>query len=518
MTPDFKEAPISQIPALRLLQQLGYSYLGPEEVAVERKGRLGRVILEDILLKQLRRLNRISFKGREVAFSEENLAKAVEALRDLPPEGLVKTSEKVYDLLTLGKSLDQTIDGETKGFTLRYIDWENPRNNTFHVTAEYEVERTGSHETRRPDIVGFVNGIPFFVTECKRPDLKHSLEQAVNQSVRNQEEDEIPHLFHYAQLVLALNKNEGSYATTGTQPKFWAKWREIHDVTDAVRAAVNSPVRPEEHTKLFKGMFAFAKTDFEEHSLAGREPTGQDHLLWSLCRPERLIEIARQFILYDEGGTVKKVARYQQYFAIRSTVERVRQRDRNGRRKGGVIWQTQGSGKSLAMVLLGKALALEKNIPNARISKFSGDNGWFEAVERDQVDALIYDYPFAAEEIKTHPRTTIVQYNLNQSKYAVGIPAGNFDLVYEINQAIDRFRATPQYGDLMREYLSSASEVFTKPVAGRKTYTVKAGDTLSKIAQAQLNDSNRWREIWDLNKERVANENLIYPRLVLLMP
>jgi nucleoid-associated protein YgaU len=70
----------------------------------------------------------------------------------------------------------------------------------------------------------------------------------------------------------------------------------------------------------------------------------------------------------------------------------------------------------------------------------------------------------------------------------------------------------------MREYLSSASEVFTKPVAGRKTYTVKAGDTLSKIAQAQLNDSNRWREIWDLNKERVANENLIYPRLVLLMP
>jgi nucleoid-associated protein YgaU len=161
---------------------------------------------------------------------------------------------------------------------------------------------------------------------------------------------------------------------------------------------------------------------------------------------------------------------------------------------------------------------VKENIPNARISKFSGDNGWFEAVERDQVDALIYDYPFAAEEIKTHPRTTIVQYNLNQSKYAVGIPAGNFDLVYEINQAIDRFRATPQYGDLMREYLSSASEVFTKPVAGRKTYTVKAGDTLSKIAQAQLNDSNRWREIWDLNKERVANENLIYPRLVLLMP
>lgn len=161
---------------------------------------------------------------------------------------------------------------------------------------------------------------------------------------------------------------------------------------------------------------------------------------------------------------------------------------------------------------------VQQNIPGARISKFSGDNGWFEAVERDQVDALVYDYPFAAEEIKAHPRMTIVQYNLNQSKYAVGIPAGNFDLVYEVNQVIDRLKASPQYADLMREYLSSTSEVFTRPVAGRKTYTVKAGDTLGRIAQSQLGDSNRWRDIWDLNRERVANENLIYPRLVLLMP
>ena len=161
---------------------------------------------------------------------------------------------------------------------------------------------------------------------------------------------------------------------------------------------------------------------------------------------------------------------------------------------------------------------VKENIPNARISKFSGDDGWFEAVEKDQADALIYDYPFAAEEIKSHPRTTIVKYNLNQSKYAVAVPEGNFDLVYEVNSAIDKFRATPQYAELMREYLSSSSEVFMKPVAGRKTYTVKAGDTLTKIATTELKDINRWKEIWDLNRDRVANENLIYPRLVLLMP
>jgi type I restriction enzyme R subunit len=336
-------------------------------VAVERKGKMGRVLLENVLAGQLRRLNRIRFKGRELAFSEENIAKAVEALRDLPFEGLVRTSEKAYDLLTLGKSLDQDIDGETKGFNLRYIDWENPRNNSFHVTAEFEVERSGSHDTRRPDIVGFVNGIPFLVIECKRPDLKDSLEEAIKQSVRNWQEDEIPQLFLFSQLVLALNKNDGTYATAGTPPKFWAKWREIHDVRDAVRVAVNSKVRLEEHAKLFRGVFAFARDAFEEQAMHGREPTEQDFLLWSLCRPERLIELARQFILYDEGGAVKKIARYQQYFAIKSTLDRVRQYTPGGGRKGGVIWQTQGSGKSLAMVLLGKALALDEGIPNARI-------------------------------------------------------------------------------------------------------------------------------------------------------
>ena len=367
MPPSFQEAPISQIPALRLLQQLGYTYLTPEECAVERKGKFGRVILENVLAGQLKRLNKISFKGRELPFTDENITKGIEALRDIPFEGLVRTSEKVYDLLTLGKSLDQTIDNEMKGFTLRYIDWQNPRNNIFHVTAEFEVERTGSKETRRPDIVCFVNGIPFVVIECKRPDAKDSLEQAMNQNIRNWQAEEIPQLFLYSQLALALNKNDGSYATTGTSLKFWAKWKEMQDVTAQVRQVVNSPVRPEEHAKLFRGAFAFAKSDFEEQMMQEREPKEQDKLLWSLCRPERLIELARQFILYDEGGAVKKVARYQQYFAIKATLDRVKQRDVQGRRKGGVIWQTQGSGKSLAMVLLGKALAMDEGIPNPRI-------------------------------------------------------------------------------------------------------------------------------------------------------
>jgi ABC-type amino acid transport substrate-binding protein len=161
---------------------------------------------------------------------------------------------------------------------------------------------------------------------------------------------------------------------------------------------------------------------------------------------------------------------------------------------------------------------VKDNIPNARISKFSGDDGWFEAVEKGNAEALIYDYPFAAVEIKEHPQTTIVKYNLNQSKYAVGVPKGNYDLIYEVNKALEQFMATPQYAELMREYLSSSSEVFMKPIPGAKTYTVKPGDTLSKIAAERLGSVDRWKELWELNRDRVANANLIYPKLVLLMP
>ena len=161
-----------------------------------------------------------------------------------------------------------------------------------------------------------------------------------------------------------------------------------------------------------------------------------------------------------------------------------------------------------------------QNIPGARISKFSGDNGWFEAVERDQADALVYDYPFAAEEIKAHPRTTIVQYNLNQSKYAVGVPAGNFDLVYEINQVIDKFRASPQ---IRRSDARVPDHRLgcVHPTRGRtqdlhgegRRYAEPGGPGPARRFEPLARDLGS-----EQGARRVANENLIYPRLVLLMP
>ena len=367
-TPNFLESHVSQIPALQLLQQLGYSYLSPEEAAVERRGKLGGVLMENILKAQLRRLNRVVAKGREVPFTEDAINQAVERLRSIPFDGLCRTSEAIFDLLTLGISVDQEVDGETKGRSLRFIDWERPHNNAFHVTAEFRVERTGSHEKRRPDIVCFVNGIPFVVVECKRRDEKDSLEAAIKQQLRNQEAADIPQLYTFAPVLLALNKDEGRYATTGTPQKFWASWKELQFSDSDVAAAIGSLPRRTEHDKLFAGEFAYARKDFEEMAAAGlRQVSGQDRLLFSLCRPDRLIEMVRQFTLFDEGGTVRKIARYQQYFAIRKTMERLRIRDEDGRRRGGVIWHTQGSGKSLTMVMLAKALALEPSIPNPRI-------------------------------------------------------------------------------------------------------------------------------------------------------
>jgi len=365
--PSYLESHISQIPALQLLQKLGFTFLTPEEVAVERRGKLRFVILENILTRQLHRLNRFEVKGHEHRFSDESIAKAVEMMREPLYDGLVRTSEKIYDLLTLGESFEQKVNGETRSPQLRFIDWENPHNNVFHIAAEFEVERSGSKKTRRPDIVCFVNGIPFVVIECKRPNEKHSLEAAISQNLRNQESEEIPQLYLYSQLILGINKNEGSYATTGTPLKFWSKWREMGDISETVDELVNEAPRKEAHEKLFAGMFAFAKEEFEKRAVEKITPTEQDAFLYSLCRPERLIELARQYILYDEGGAVKKIARYQQYFAVKRTLERVRQRTPEGNRKGGVIWHTQGSGKSLTMVLFGKALALDQGIENPRI-------------------------------------------------------------------------------------------------------------------------------------------------------
>lgn len=365
--PLLKEDHVSQVPALQLLQNLGWQYLSPEEALSERGGRLSSVILDGVLERQLRSMNRVRYRGEELPFTESNIIAAIQGLRDVIYDGLVRTNEKVYDLLSLGKSLQQSIQGDVKSFTLQYIDWRRPERNVFHVTEEFAVERRGSKETYRVDLALFVNGIPFGIIECKRPDLPPGhdpIEQAISQQIRNQKDDGVPSLFIYSQLLVALSKNDAKYGTTGTPAKFWAKWKEIGDYEDELQQVVNRPLTTIQKDHLFKERFAYVRQFFDAiDAEGGREVTDQDRALWSLCRPERLLELSYEYVLFDAGE--KKIARYQQYFTVRNILKRIRTLN-GGRRTGGVVWHTQGSGKSLTMVMLAKAIAQEQGKAESR--------------------------------------------------------------------------------------------------------------------------------------------------------
>lgn len=340
----FKENDISQRPALELLQALGYKYLSPDDALALRGGKTSNVLFEEVLRQQLRKLNSIRIGNHsEARFSEQNIENGVIAMRNVPMEGgYISGNEAVYNMLTLGKAFEQSIDGDKKSYTMRYIDWQNPENNVYHVTEEFAVMRTGLNDTYRPDIVLFVNGIPLVVIECKRPDVKGAEEQAVSQHLRNQKDDGIRGLYVYSALLLAIGNSFGSYATTGSPAQFWNKWHEI-----------------------FPGANAEQEYRVRLQCLVGnRESTPQDEYLYNLCRPERLLELVYHFTIFDAG--IKKQARYQQFFTVNETVERVKTIEA-GRRNGGVVWHTQGSGKSLTMVMLAQKIAQEPGIRNPRI-------------------------------------------------------------------------------------------------------------------------------------------------------
>ena len=332
----YLEVNASQKPAIALLQSMGYTYISPEDCEKQRGSRY-HVLLKDILRGQLRRLNRYSYAGAENEFSAANIERAMEELDEPLTDGLVRTSEKIYDALLLGKSYPETVGGgKSLSFNLKYIDWEHPENNLFHVTEEFAVESQDKLHNARPDIVLFINGIPFAVIECKAPYI--SVKQAVEQMIRNQQADYIPQLFKYAQIVMATNKNVVKYATAGTPKKFWSVWKE-------------------QDTEFLDSRLA--------QLVADRAPTEQDRNMISLFGRERLMELSRYFVLFD--ANVKKICRYQQYFAIREIIKTIAQRDSKGNRQSGVIWHTQGSGKSLTMVMLAKYILMELAVCNPRV-------------------------------------------------------------------------------------------------------------------------------------------------------
>jgi type I restriction enzyme R subunit len=370
--PDFatSEAGGIQLQALHTLANLGWRYLTRAENEAQRRGRLAETLLDDVLAERLRALNPLRQGNARHALSDEAAQEAIRRLRLAIADrgkGLLGGNAAVTDLLRLGTSVDVTLANErgearAQGRQLRFVDWDTPANNVFHMTAEFPVQREGASDTRRPDIVLFVNGVPMVVIEVKASSV--ASDQGISQQLRNQNADEIPRLFASAQLLIAANAADPRYATTGTPAQFWALWREQEIGEAQMHNAVNAGLDPATASAIF--------ADFSPHRRrherlmepgAGRQPTQLDRLLVSLCAPERLLDIVRHYTLFDAGE--KKVPRYQQFFGVRRTIERLRTRDDAGRRRGGVIWHTQGSGKSLTMVML--AGEIMRAVPTARL-------------------------------------------------------------------------------------------------------------------------------------------------------
>lgn len=319
---------------INLLKSMGYIFISQEDNVNFRNGKLSDVLLKDTLVNQLQKLNGFEYKGITYPFSPKNIANAVQSLDESLNEGLMTANAKIADQLNLGNSYQEELhDGIKKSFSLKYIDLKNIENNIFHFTEEYSVSRQTLNErdkTRRPDIVLFINGIPFGVIELKKSSVE--TEQGISQMIRNQLKGEIPHLFKFTQILLAGNNHSPKYATTGTPKKFYATWEED------VRKDINKIV-----------------TD--------RTPSKLDNTIYSLFKKKRVIELLHSFIIFD--NKVKKIARYQQYFAIKEIVKKIDKLDDTGRRGGGLIWHTQGSGKSLTMVMLTRVI--KASIPNSKV-------------------------------------------------------------------------------------------------------------------------------------------------------
>lgn len=239
--------------------------------------------------------------------------------------GLYANNEKVYGLLRYGVDVKTAADRPTDKVFL--IDWDDPLANDFAIAEE--VTLVGGHE-RRPDIVLYVNGVAIGILELKNSRV--SIGDGIRQSLSNQRPEFNAWFFTTMQFVFAGNDTEGlQYGTIGTPEKFFLKWKED-------------------------------EAEDEGYKL--------DKYLKKMCRKERLIELMKDFVLFDAG--VKKLPRPHQYFGIKAAQQHVE------RREGGIIWHTQGSGKSIVMVLLAKWI-LENN-PKARIAVIT---------DRDELDKQI---------------------------------------------------------------------------------------------------------------------------------
>ncbi|MEI6378094.1 MAG: HsdR family type I site-specific deoxyribonuclease [Candidatus Falkowbacteria bacterium] len=356
----FDEAKQSQLPFVELLLAMGYQYLPTAQVYQERRGELSKFILRDIAFANLQRIN-------SDIFGDKDIWDAIDELENIQLEGLIDTSKQIYNTImptSGGKTIKVMRGGKAVSHNFRFIDFEKPENNAFHVAVEFEASGKGNI---RPDIVCFINGIPFVVIENKKSGV--DIKEALSQLNRNQGAEYCPKLFVYPQLLIGTNGKDIRYGVTGTPNKFYATWKE----KDADESEFKQRIKDLIAKPIAKDIYSLLLSDlngatFNHEQKTDRLVTDQDLGVMSLMEPARLLDLTKNHIIYDAG--IKKIMRYQQYYAVHKILKRVEEReDGIGRqkRKGGLLWATQGSGKSLTMVMFVKALIESPQIVNPRV-------------------------------------------------------------------------------------------------------------------------------------------------------
>jgi type I restriction enzyme, R subunit len=360
---NFDETKQSQLQLVELLINMGYEYIPAEQVMKQRGGDKTKFILRDIALESLNRINSYSHKGQNFKFGTQNVVKAVDELENTPMIGLIDTSREIYNMIrsnSTSRTLKEYVGGKYGEFDFKFIDYTDVSNNHFGVTVEYMAEGKAGI---RCDVVLFVNGLPLVIIENKKSAVE--IKQAIDQLCRYQSSDYCPRLFCFSQLVIATNKTQWQYGTTGTGAKFFSPWKEKDTDMQVIDSYLNQliakPISPQIYDVLLKDLNGATGG---HNQMLERMISEQDRGAYYLLRHERLLDLVQNHILYD-GGT-KKISRYQQYFAIHKIMARVEQTE-NGKRAGGLVWHTQGSGKSLTMVTFVKALIENPKILNPRI-------------------------------------------------------------------------------------------------------------------------------------------------------
>ncbi len=339
-----------ELPFVDQLKGLGWQHL-PGDIDVpeltERQG-FRDVLLTNRLRNAVRRIN-LDDDCRPW-LDDGRVSQAVSQLERLGAAKLMEANQAATDLLLKGATVevDPVRDGG-KDRTVRFLDFEHPERNDFLVVDQFRVDGPGGQRFVVPDLVLFVNGIPLVVAECKSPAATDPMEAAITQLLRysNQrdwvEADEgVEKLFHYNQVLVGTTFFETRAGTIGASYEHYLEWKDTSPVPTAQVAA----------------------------ELGVGQPTSQQMLVAGMLRPAHLLDLVRNFTLFDQAGgqTVKKLARYQQFRAVHEAIRRLRTgetRVQHGEsdQRGGIVWHTQGSGKSLTMVFLVRKL---RTLPDLR--------------------------------------------------------------------------------------------------------------------------------------------------------